>query len=173
MRRSKSFIDKFYSYLVYGIREYGEKNSAVSQLNPGIDNIDSVVNESNIGYNSDRDFTSLIAWKKCRELKQFFYNRVLVCLPKDEKYNLDLQIRRAAISSTANIAEGYGRFYFKEGIQFYRISRASIYELKDHLISCFDLKFIDENTYNDGLAILEDAKKLISGYINFVKKKIR
>jgi len=69
--------------------------------------------------------------------------------------------------------EGYGRFYYKEGMQFYRISRASVYELKDHLISCFDLKFIDEDTYNDGLTILEDAKKLINGYINFVKKKIK
>ena len=76
----------------------------VSQLNSGVDNIDSVVNKSNIGYDSDRDFTTLIAWKKCRELKQFFYSRVLVCLPKGEKYNLDLQIRRASISSTANIA---------------------------------------------------------------------
>ncbi|MBU4444096.1 four helix bundle protein [bacterium] len=67
--------------------------------------------------------------------------------------------------------EGYGRFYYKEGIQFYRISRASVYELKDHLISCFDLKFIDKNIYDDGLIIIEDAKKLINGYINFVKKQ--
>jgi len=124
-----------------------------------------------VAYSSDRDFTSLLAWKKCREVKKYFYSRVLNCLPNEEKYNLDLQIRRAAISSTANIAEGYGRFYYKEGLQFYRISRASVYELKDHLISCFDLKFIDKNIYNDGLMIIEDAKKLINGYINFVKKQ--
>ncbi|MCG2716293.1 MAG: hypothetical protein L6422_08425 [Candidatus Marinimicrobia bacterium] len=50
------------------------------------------------------------------------------------------------------------------------MSRASVYELKDHLISCFDLKFIDKIIY-DGLIIIEDAKKLINGYINFVKKQ--
>ncbi|MBU4444098.1 four helix bundle protein [bacterium] len=63
-----------------------------------------IIKEPNVAYSSDRDFTSLIAWKKCRELKKYFYSRVLNCLPNEEKYNLDLQIRRAAISSTANIA---------------------------------------------------------------------
>jgi len=130
-----------------------------------------IIKEPNATYSSDRDFTSLIAWKKFREVKKYFYSRVLNCLPNEEKYNLDLQIRRAAISSTANIAEGYGRYYYKEGLQFYRISRASVYELKDHLISCFDLKYIDKNIYGDGLMIIEDAKILINGYINFVKKQ--
>ena len=51
-------------------------------------------------------------------------------LPREEKFNLDTQIRKAAVSITANISEGYGRYNYQEGIQFYRISRASLYEPK-------------------------------------------
>lgn len=79
------------------------------------------------------------------------------------------QIRRASVSATANIAEGYGRFHYQKGIRFYRISRGSMYELKDHLISCFDLKYIDENTLKQGMLLIEGAKKILNGYIKFVK----
>jgi four helix bundle protein len=66
----------------------------------------------------------------------------LPCLPKEEKFNLDIQIRKASVSSTSNTAEGYGRYHYQEGIQFYRISRGSLFELKDHLISCYDIGYI-------------------------------
>jgi four helix bundle protein len=45
--------------------------------------------------------------------KIFFYKKILPLLPKEEKFNLNLQIRRASVSITANIAEGYGRFHFQ------------------------------------------------------------
>lgn len=122
-------------------------------------------------YDVRRDFTTLIAWQKCREVKLFFYEKILKNLPEEEKFNLDYQIRKACISSTANIAEGYGRYHFQEGIQFYRISRASLYELKDHLISCFDLNFINKELKNEGEILIEDAKKTLNGYIKFVKSK--
>lgn len=93
-------------------------------------------------YDSRKDFTSLDAWKKARLVKLFFYKEVVPCLPVDEKFNLNAQIRRASISGTANISEGYGRYHYQEGIQFYRVARGSIYELKDHLTSCYDLDFI-------------------------------
>jgi len=48
--------------------------------------------------------------------------------------NLDTQIRKAAVSITANISGGYGRYNYQEGIQFYRISRASLYELKEMIL---------------------------------------
>jgi four helix bundle protein len=94
-------------------------------------------------------------------------------LPKEEKYNLDNQIRRAAISTTANISEGYGRYHYKEGIQFYRISRGSLYELKDHLISCYDLGYISNELNLEGEALIESAKRILNGYINFVRTKIQ
>ena len=131
------------------------------------------VNEPEVDYDSARDFTSLEAWKKAREVKLFFYKKILPQLPAEEKYSLGSQIRDASNSSTANIAEGYGRFHYREGMQFYRISRGSLYELKDHLISCFDLGYIQKDLLEEGSTLIEVAKKTINGYIRFIKKNLK
>jgi four helix bundle protein len=94
-------------------------------------------------------------------------------LPAEEKFNLNIQIRKTSISITANIAEGYGRYHFKEGIQFYRISRASLYELKDHLISCVDLNYINDEEFVIALNLIESAKTTLNGFIKFVGNKIK
>jgi four helix bundle protein len=122
-------------------------------------------------YDKNKDFDSLRCWQKCRLVKLFFYNEIVPKLPKYEMNNLTNQIRRSSVSITANIAEGYGRYYFQEGIQFYRISRGSLYELKDHLISCLDLKFIEKETYEEGINLIEEAKINLNGYIKFVIKQ--
>ena len=67
----------------------------------------------------NKDFTYLKTWIKCREVKLFFYEKIIPLLPKKEKFNLDIQIRKASVSITANISEGYGRYHYKEGVQFY------------------------------------------------------
>ena len=82
-----------------------------------------------------------------------------------EIYNLELQIWKAAIRITADIVEGYGGYYYQEGIQFYRIARSSLYELKDHINNCSDLNFIDESLKKQGIDFIEDAKIKLNGYI--------
>ena len=94
-------------------------------------------------------------------------------MPKEENFVLGTQIRRAAISVTSNIAEGYGRYHYQEGIRFYRISRASLYELKDHLVSCLDFNYVTETEYYDGIILIEEGKRLLNGYINYLGKKIK
>ena len=123
-------------------------------------------------YDNNRDFTTLEAWKKAREVKLFFYQKVLSHLHSEEKFNLKIQIIKCAVSITANIAEGYGRYHFQEGLQFYRISRASLYELKDHIISCLDLNYLDKRLFNEGIEFIEIAKRTLNGYIKFVKNQI-
>lgn len=125
------------------------------------------------GYDAKRDFTTLEAWRKARLVKLFFYREVIPILPIEERFNLNTQIRRACISSTANIAEGYGRYHYQEGIQFYRIARASIYELKDHLTSCYDLEMIKADLFDRGISLIEDAKLTLNGYIKFVVRQKR
>lgn len=152
-------------------------NSILFNLNTKKDYIDdqndlSQVEDVKTNYDETRDFTTLEAWKKARLVKLFFYKEVIPSLPPEEKFNLNIQIRKASVSGTANISEGYGRYHFQEGIQFYRISRGSIYELKDHLITCFDLDYISKETFNRGISLIEDSKVTLNGYIKFVKTQL-
>ena len=129
------------------------------------------VEDNSVPYDENRDFTSLKAWENSRRVKLFFYKSIIPLLPDDERFCLRSQIQRAAVSITANIAEGYGRFHYQEGIQFYRISRASLYELKDHLITSLDLKYIKKELFDEGISLIEESKRTINGYIGYVKKK--
>ena len=132
-----------------------------------------LIAEPSAGYNKEKDFTTLVAWQNAREVKLFFYNEIVPKLPAVEKYNLSDQIRRASISITANISEGYGRFHYKEGVQYYRISRGSLFELKDHLISCNDLEYIGKDLFQDGIQLIEKAKVSLNGFIKFVNSKVK
>ncbi len=132
-----------------------------------------LVNEPHEFSDGNKDFTTLNAWIKCREVKLFFYKKIIPLLPKEEKFNLEIQIRKASVSITANISEGYGRYHYKEGVQFYRISRGSLYDLKDHLLSCNDFSYINEELMQEGENLIESAKITLNGYINFVKSKIK
>lgn len=133
--------------------------------------MENIFNEPEGVYDKKKDFISLVCWQNARNVKLFFYKKIIPLLPKEEKYNLGIQIRKSVCSSTANIAEGYGRFHFQEGLQFYRISKGSTYESKDHLISCYDLKYINNDLYKEGLELIEKAKITIAGYIKYVKNQ--
>jgi four helix bundle protein len=56
-------------------------------------------------------------------------------------------MRRAALSLTNNIAEGHGRYFFQENIQFCRISRGSLMELIDDLNTCIDEKYLEKKLF--------------------------
>ena len=123
-------------------------------------------------YGPIKHFTDIEAWKQARELRLALYELVKK-LPSEEKYNLTTQILRVAVSSTANIAEGYGRFHYQENIQFYRISRGSMYEAQDHLITCIDNGYIDKDQYNKIYDISSNAIKVLDGYIRYLKTKMK
>jgi len=91
-------------------------------------------------------------------------------LPKQEQYDLIDNIRRAFRSCTRNIAEGYGRFHYKENIQFCRISRGSMMEIWDDLITCKDEKYFSEEKFNQGVSLIKYAIKVLNGYIAYLEK---
>lgn len=68
-----------------------------------------------------QSFEDLECWKACNEVKMFIAG-IIKKLPAQEKYDLADNLRRASRSATRNIAEGYGRFHFRENIQFCRTS---------------------------------------------------
>src|SRR5437870_13447520 len=88
-----------------------------------------------------RDFKGLEVWRAARALRTEIY-RLARSLPDFERFGLVSQLRRAATSVTANIAEGYGRFGYQETIQLCRQARGSVYELRDHLTPCVDEGYV-------------------------------
>ena len=92
-------------------------------------------------------FEDLKVWQMGREFRKAIY-QVTKSFPKDEQYVLISDIRRAAISITANIAEGYGRYHYQENIQFCRISRGSINEVLDHLYTALDEKYLTQQVFD-------------------------
>ena len=123
-----------------------------------------------MSYGPITHFTDIEAWKLARKLKVAVYS-VIKELPTEERYDLASQMRRAAISCSANIAEGYGRFHYQENIQFCRISRGSMYETQDHLITCIDNQYISKELYDKIWELSMNAIKVLDGYIRYLKKK--
>ena len=114
-----------------------------------------------------KSFEELDCWKAGKDVG-FFFRDVIKHLPKEEKYMIVSQIKRASRSVTNNIAEGFGRFHYQENIQFCRSSRGSLHELIDHLIICKEEEYIDEKEYNKGRELLNKALGILNGYINYL-----
>ena len=120
--------------------------------------------------NRIRTFEDLDCWKACRELRQFVVKEILPVSPRDERYRLGDQILRAARSSTANLAEGYGRFHFMDNAKFCSNSRGSCWEVLDHLITAHDEDMISMELFQKGRELVNHAVKLINGYMSYLKK---
>jgi len=114
-------------------------------------------------------FEDLEVWKLCRELKYKLIG-IAIKLPKEERYRMADQIIRASRSITNNIAEGYGRFHFKENIQFCRISRGSIYECIDHLYCCLDENLIESSIFENLKIECTRCLQILNGYIRYLNK---
>ena len=117
-----------------------------------------------------KDFRELKCWQACRTLRRFVATRIIPELPKEEKYRLVDQLLRAARSTTANIAEGYGRFHYRDNAKFCSNSRGSTYEVLDHLQAAYDEGLISKELFKQGEALVWDAVKITNGYMNYLKK---
>jgi len=116
-------------------------------------------------------FTDLEVWKEGRKFRNKCF-KLTKTFPKEEKYNLISQLNRASRSITANIAEGHGRFHYKENIQYCRIARGSLSECLDHLICAKDCGYISVEVLEDSKSEIDKIFRILNGYINFLKKQI-
>ena len=119
---------------------------------------------------SFKSFEELDCWKAFREVRKFVYELVKK-YPKEELYGLVQDMRRAARSTTHNIAEGFGRFHYQENIQFCRHSRGSLHELIDQLITSLDEKYITQEDYGQGRSLIDRALALLNGSINYLSRQ--
>ncbi|WP_010136903.1 four helix bundle protein [Ochrovirga pacifica] len=106
-------------------------------------------------------FQDLIVWQKGHEFVLEVY-KLTKQFPKEEIYGLTSQFRRAAISITANISEGYKRTSNKEKLRFYNIAQASLEECRYSLILSNDLNYMNSNTQQ--IKLIEEVSKLLNGY---------
>ena len=119
---------------------------------------------------NEYSFEKLEVYKLAREYRRKIY-RLTYKLHKEEQYNLIIQMRKAAVSLTNNIAEGHGRYHYQENIQFLRQSRGSLEELLDDLNVCIDENYVDKD-YIEGLKQeCYNLLKKINGYIKYLKDR--
>jgi len=116
------------------------------------------------------DFRDLEVWQKCKELRKKIW---ALCkgFPQEERYRLSDQMIRASRSSTACIAEGYGRYHFQENIQFCRQSRGSLYGLIDHILVAEECEYIDEAESFNLINEIKTAITVLNGFIKYLKKR--
>jgi four helix bundle protein len=123
-----------------------------------------------MGNRKIKTFEDLLCWQACRDLRLFVANKVLPALPQGENYRLREQILKASRSTTANLAEGYGRFHYKDNAKFCSNSRGSCWEVLDHLITANDENLIPSEILSEGRGFVNTAVKLINGYMNYLKR---
>ena len=116
-----------------------------------------------------KTFEDLDCWKKARRLR-IKISELVKTFPNDEKFGLTSQIVRAVRSVTHNIAEGYGRFHFRENAKFCRTSRGSLYEVLDQVIVANEEGYISENILNEIRKDIFENIKILNGYINYLVK---
>ncbi|MDZ4808075.1 MAG: four helix bundle protein [Bacteroidota bacterium] len=113
-----------------------------------------------------KTYKDLDVWLRSRALVKDIYLSTQN-FPKDELYGLVSQMRRCAVSIPSNIAEGYGRQYKKETIQFFHIARGSLYELETQLFIALDLNYLAESKQKVLILQIEECRKLLGGLIKY------
>ena len=113
-------------------------------------------------------FEEIISWQKARELNVEIYKITNSSDLFHKDFGLRDQIRRASISISSNIAEGFERQTTKEFIRFLYIAKASAGEVRSQLYLAFDLNYIDNKEFNELKLKINEVSKLISGLLKYL-----
>lgn len=116
---------------------------------------------------------SLEVWQIARGLAVRVCRDILPMLPPEEKWGLTTQMRKSAQSVSANIAEGFGRYYYQEGVRFCYIARGSLEETYSHLCIARDLGYINEERFEHITEYIDKLRSMLNGYIAFLKRSKR
>ena len=114
-------------------------------------------------------FEKITSWQKAREFNKQIYQATNDAGFKKD-FDLVRQIRRASISITSNIAEGFERNSDKEFIYFLFVAKASAGELRSQLYLAYDLEYITKDLFDGLLTDISNISMLISGLIRYLSK---
>lgn len=115
-----------------------------------------------------RDYKDLIVWQKSMDLGVEVY-RMVKKLPKEERFAMSDQLRRAAISIPSNIAEGQSRNSIKEFIYFLSIAKGSKAELETQLLLCEKTNYLKNSDIEEALNMMTEIGKML----NSLQKSLR
>jgi len=105
-------------------------------------------------------YQDLLVWQKAMDLVEMTY-KIVVKLPINEQHGLSSQLRRAAVSVPANIAEVFGRWHGKEFVRFLLIANGSVKELETHLLVAVRLRLIQANDIEASMQMAKEISKMI------------
>ena len=108
-------------------------------------------------------FEDILAWQKAHAFVLLVY-RVTGHFPEVERFGLMAQVRRAAVSIEANIAEGYKKLSKADKLRFFNISQGSLEECRDYIILSRDLDFLQKDEFEALCTSIEEASKLLNAY---------
>ncbi|MCH7591797.1 MAG: four helix bundle protein [Planctomycetes bacterium] len=119
-----------------------------------------------------QSFRKLSVWRKAHELTLAVY-RVTKDFPGDERYGLTSQVRRAAASIGANIAEGCGRDGGPDFARFLQLAMGSASEVEYHLLLAHDLDLLPDETYDKLSTETIEVKRMLASLIKKVRNANR
>ena len=117
-------------------------------------------------------FEDLNVYKAARQFRRRMY-QIAKVLPSDERFALIQQMRRAAISLTNNLAEGYGRYTWQDRTHFCRQARGSLMELVDDIGACHEEGYIAEAELKSIREQAAQVLQLMNGYIGYLQKGLK
>jgi four helix bundle protein len=112
------------------------------------------------------NYKNLESWKKSMLLVKDVY-QLVTSFPKEELYVLTAQLKRSAVSIPCNIAEGVGRNYKKDTIQFLHVSRGSVYETETLLNIAVMVEIISENDFAPFSDKIDECLRILNGLITY------
>src|SRR3989338_11266513 len=115
-----------------------------------------------------KTFTDLKVWQEGHKLVVLVY-KITEKFPSRETFSITDQMRRAAASITANIAEGFGRQGYKEKLQFYFLSQGSLLELKNFILIARDVGYLSPEDYDILVKQANLTHQLLQGFIQKTK----
>ncbi|MFC1927475.1 four helix bundle protein [Chloroflexota bacterium] len=117
-----------------------------------------------------KNFENLEVWQIGRDLVTKVYT-LTASLPQSEAFGLAAQIKRAALSVPANIAEGFGRYHYMDKARFYLNARGSLYELKSHLLIARDLRYLKRSQpVSDVLTLVDNLSVKLNNLITATRR---
>jgi len=126
-----------------------------------------------MGKTEDKGLETLQVWQRAMAFAVKVCQHILPLLPSQERWSLTDQLRRSVQSIPANIAEGYGRFYYQESIRFCYIARGSLEETFSHITLACQLSYLNPETFQNLTSEMQEIRRMLNGYISFLKASKR